>query len=356
MVLRATHAPCLDTSLSPTSECTLVRRLYKYVRRGFQLCPLSVLKSLCFYEPPPRTACLCIIVGCAAQTIDATTKSIAAIARNHPNTSSFAVARHKYTERNRCRLEKVTHHAKARHANGDSDVLPLSSGWGAFWEFIEPCTMDQPKPYPTDFVTAWIHMTPCYGNKKGYNFLRDKTNIKGNQLVTEFAQMVDTCGIDNPSNSKIAWSKSHQIVRHKKTMSWLTKTLQASPIHQTYFRPTDYLCGSGSDTDSKSDAGNACGNSETNWNTAGRDDVWVCGRLRRSTRIRMLQNIKNTICRDTGGADMEIWVEDSLTMRHIRLALEDNCTSCTRHPNLTIDGGAHSLTPALETDFATCCL
>ena len=107
---------------------------------------------------------------------------------------------------------------------------------------------------------------------------------------------------------------------------------------------------------SDSDAGNACGNSETNRNTAGRDDVWVCGRLRRSKRIRMLQNIKNTICKDTGGADMTIWVEDSLTMRHIRLALEDNCTSCTRHPNLTIDGGAHSLTPALETDFATCCL
>ena len=117
-----------------------------------------------------------------------------------------------------------------------------------------------------------------------------------------------------------------------------------------------WICGEAAEHGSESDAGNACGNSETNRNTAGRDDVWVCGRLRRSTRIRMLQNIKNTICRDTGGADMEIWVEDSLTMRHIRLALEDNCTSCTRHPNLTIDGGAHSLTPALETDFATCCL
>ena len=74
------------------------------------------------------------------------------------------------------------------------------------------------------------------------------------------------------------------------------------------------------------------------------------------TRMRMLQNIRNTICTDTGGANMTIWMEDTLTMRHIRLALEDNCTSCTRHPNLTIDGGAHSLTPALETDFATCCL
>ena len=200
-------------------------------------------------------------------------------------------------------------------------------------------------------------MTPCNTKSKDYKkFARDKTNIKGNQLVTEFAQMVDTCGIDNPSNSKIAWSKSHQIVRHKKTMSWLTKTLQASPIHHTYYRPTDNLCGSGSDTDSKSDAGNACSNSETNWNTAGRDDVWVCGHLRRSTRMHMLQNIRNTIRKDTGDANMTIWIEDSLTMRHIRLALEDNCTSCTRHPNLTIDSGAHSLTPALETDFTTCCL
>ena len=81
-----------------------------------------------------------------------------------------------------------------------------------------------------------------------------------------------------------------------------------------------------------------------------------CGHLRRSTRMHMLQNIRNTIRKDTGDANMTIWIEDSLTMRHIRLALEDNCTSCTRHPNLTIDGGAHSLTPALETDFTTCCL
>ena len=85
----------------------------------------------------------------------------------------------------------------------------------------------------------------------------------------------------------------------------------------------------GTSTGSDSDAGNACGNSETNWHTAGRDDVWVCGHLRRSTRMRMVQNIKNTICKDTGCADMTIWMEDSLTMRHIRLALEDNCTSCT---------------------------
>ena len=39
MVLRATHASCLDTSMSTTNACTLVSRLYKYVRRGFKLCP-----------------------------------------------------------------------------------------------------------------------------------------------------------------------------------------------------------------------------------------------------------------------------------------------------------------------------
>ena len=104
-------------------------------------------------------------------------------------------------------------------------------------------------------------------------------------------------------------------------MSWLTKTLQASPIHHTYYRPTDYLCGSGSDTGSKSDAGNACGNSETNWNTAGRDDVWVCGHLRRSTRKHMLQNISKTIRKDTGDANMTIWIEDSLTMRYMYMYL-----------------------------------
>ena len=39
-------------------------------------------------------------------------------------------------------------------------------------------------------------------------------------------------------------------------------------------------------------------------------------------------------------------LENTATMRHVRLALEDNCTSCTRHPNLTKDGGAHSFAHA----------
>ena len=205
-------------------------------------------------------------------------------------------------------------------------------------------------------------MTPCNTNQKKYKkFARDKTNIKGNQLVTEFAQTVVTGGIDNPSDSEIAWSNSHQIVQHKKTMAWLTKTLQASPAHHQYYRPagsddipSDYSPSSG--TDSDSDAGGACGTSSTNCNTGGTGGVWVHGRLRSSTRMRMLQDTKATICKNTDNANVTIWMEEHLTMRHIRLALEDNCTSCTRHPNLTLDGGAHSLTPALEPDFTTCCL
>ena len=105
----------------------------------------------------------------------------------------------------------------------------------------------------------------------------------------------------------------------------------------------------GSDSD-------ACGTSGTNCNTGGRGDVWVYGRLRSSTRMRMLQDTKATTCKNTDNANVTIWMEEHLTMRHIRLALEDNCTSCTRHPNLTLGGGAHSLTPALEPDFTTCCL
>ena len=102
--------------------------------------------------------------------------------------------------------------------------------------------------------------------------------------------------------------------------------------------------------------GGACGTSGTNCNTGGTGGVWVHGRLRSSTRMRMLQDTKATICKNTDNANVTIWMEEHLTMRHIRLALEDNCTSCTRHPNLTLDGGAHSLTPALEPDFTTCCL
>ena len=147
----------------------------------------------------------------------------------------------------------------------------------------------------------------------------------------------------------------------RRTMAWLTKTLQASPVHHQYYRPTgniytssDYSPSSG--TDSDSDAGGACGTSGTNCNTGGTGGVWVHGRLRSSTRMRMLQDTKATIYKNTGNANVTIWMEEDLTMRHIRLALEDNCTPCTRHPNLTLDGGAHSLTPALEPDFTTCCL
>ena len=200
-------------------------------------------------------------------------------------------------------------------------------------------------------------MTPCNTKSKDYKkFARDKTNIKGNQLVTEFAQMVNTCGIDNPSDSEIAWSNSHQIVQHKKTMAWLTKTLQASPVHHQYYCPTGRGCSPSSCTGSYSSACGSCNTSGTNCNTGGTGGVWVHGRLRSSTRMRMLQDTKATICKNTDNANVTIWMEEHLTMRHIRLALEDNCTSCTRHPNLTLDGGAHSLTPALEPDFTTCCL
>ena len=74
-----------------------------------------------------------------------------------------------------------------------------------------------------------------------------------------------------------------------------------------------------------------------------------------------MSSIKNTVDSHyldpgTGSTKKAIWLEDTATMRHIRLALEDNCSSCTRHPNLTTGGGTHSFIPAMQTDFAGCCL
>ena len=90
--------------------------------------------------------------------------------------------------------------------------------------------------------------------------------------------------------------------------------------------------------------------------------VWLSGALRsRTFKHHLLQSIKNTIDSHllgpgTGATKKAIWMEATATMRHIRLALEDNCSSCTRHPDLTIDGGSHSFTPAMQTNFDECCL
>ena len=65
-----------------------------------------------------------------------------------------------------------------------------------------------------------------------------------------------------------------------------------------------------------------------------------------SKRERLLGEISNTT----------IWLEDKPAMRHIPLALEDNCRSCIRHPNLIMNGGAHSIIPPMETDLANCWL
>ena len=69
-----------------------------------------------------------------------------------------------------------------------------------------------------------------------------------------------------------------------------------------------------------------------------------------------MQRIRHTIDGQyfdtgTGITNKAIWLEDTATMRHIRLALEDNCSSCIRHPNLTLDGGTHCFTPAMQTNF-----
>ena len=111
-------------------------------------------------------------------------------------------------------------------------------------------------------------------------------------------------------------------------------------------------------TDSDSDASGASGASGAK-NT---DNMWVPGRLRsRTFKHRLVHRIRNTIDSQdfspgTNITNKAIWLGGTATMRHTRLALEDNCSSCTRHPDLTIGGGSHSFTPAMQTNFDECCL
>ena len=193
-----------------------------------------------------------------------------------------------------------------------------------------------------DIITAWVQLSPLHEKPNGYNFARDKVNIEGNQLITEFTQTGGTCQIDAPHNSDIAWSGSIKIRQHQHTMQWLTKCLRAAPAN---------LHNGHSDSDA-SDSGDASDAENT-------DDVWVSGRLRsRTFKHRLVHRIRNTIGFSPGIniTSKAIWLEGTATMRHIRLALEDNCSSCIRHPNLTIDGGSHSFTPAMQTNFDECCL
>ena len=345
MVLRATHASCLDTSMSTTNACTLVSRLYKYVRRGFKLCPLSVVKSLCYYEPPPTSTCVCTIVDCpfaTEQTIDTIIQSLATFARNHPNMSSFAVARHERNARNTSRLRQAI---KAARSRCTGQFLPTQSH--ARVRLLDESLSSN------DIITAWVQLSPLHEKPNGYNFARDKVNIEGNQLITEFTQTGGTCQIDAPHNSDIAWSGSIKIRQHQHTMQWLTKCLRAAPAnHHNGHSGTDNNSNSDSNASDASDASDA-------ENT---DDVWVSGRLRsRTFKHRLMHRIRNTIDSQdffpgTNITNKAIWLEGTATMRHIRLALEDNCSSCIRHPNLTIDGGSHSFTPAMQTNFDECCL
>ena len=120
--------------------------------------------------------------------------------------------------------------------------------------------------------------------------------------------------------------------------------------------------GSGNGADNSSNSDSDASDASEGGNLGNIGGVWLSGALRsRTFKHHLVQSIKNTIDShllgpDTGATKKAIWMEATATMRHIRLALEDNCSSCIRHPNLTTGGGTHSFIPAMQTDFAECCL
>ena len=144
-------------------------------------------------------------------------------------------------------------------------------------------------------------------------------------------------------------------------MKWLTKCLQATPInHHNGHLAAGNGSGNGAENSSNSDSDASDASEGGDLGNIG--GVWLSGALRsRTFKRHLVQSIKNTIDSHllgpgTGATKKAIWMEATATMRHIRLALEDNCSSCIRHPNLTTGGGTHSFIPPMQTDFAECCL
>ena len=166
MALRATRASDLNNTFSHMAACNSVNRLQKYVRRGFALEPLSVLRSICYYEPAQPPLRICVFLDCphtSTRHIEHAVNTLTCYARQTTNIGRFAVARQKRTVHNSLLYQRMLRkHCRIRD-------LPLQ------------------EPGGTDYVTAWMELITGPRPNFFYRPYKDLVHIKGNQLAQEFS-------------------------------------------------------------------------------------------------------------------------------------------------------------------------
>ena len=240
-----------------------------------------------------RTSCIIIdIPTYTRRTVGAVVDTLASCIHSCTNVTSFAVARHERSLENSLRLRTATCHALQFNTSNSSH------GWPG-----------------NDFVTAWAELRNCGNSDLEHDmFARDDLQTRLNNLTTEFYTSTCSCaGEQFTDESTIAWSKSRQLLQHQNVKRWLDKCLQCHPC----CRPT-HVQAHATKTPTRCHKAAALGTTPA-----------PVARFKSKIDRLLAINIP-----PLNGSNVIQWVEDKLSLRYIRLALEDGCKSCIWHPSL----------------------
>ena len=145
-------------------------------------------------------------------------------------------------------------------------------------------------------------------------FVQNDMQIRLKFLATMFHTSTCSCAENELTDeSAIAWSKSRQLLQHHSVKRWLDKCLQYHPC----CRPTHVQAHPAS-TPSRCNKIKAPGTTPT-------------------PALSFQQKIGRLLAGCTPALQSHNviqWIEDKRSLRYIRLALEDGCKSCIRHPSL----------------------
>ena len=292
MTMRATHASDLNNTSSHEAACKSVNRLQKYVRRGFALEPLSVLRSICYHEPAQPPLRICVFLDCPRTTtnhIEFAANTLTCYARQTTTIGRFAVARQKRTVHNRLRYQNMLQ----KHYTAPN------------WQFRYA------DPNDSGYVTAWMELQLGPEQSSFYRPDEDLVHIKGNQLAQEFSDN-ETLDKKKQNESNISWSPSIVRMIHNRTYGWLKACLMYNPQSPN------------------------------------------CRKSIRAVPILAHFRDMSAALKRRGLEHLQLyaWVDNKSTLRHLRILLERGCESCTRNtPQDNMRECDH-----FNIDFSTCCL